>query len=74
MKLPDDILELLVSEAKARRVTKSWLVRESLKKAQLGPNSGEASCYDVARDLAGKVKGLPEDLAHNASYMDRFGH
>jgi Ribbon-helix-helix protein, copG family len=33
LKLPDDLLEQLEQEAKARRVTKSLLVRESLEKA-----------------------------------------
>jgi predicted transcriptional regulator len=33
MKLPDDLLVQLEREAKARRVTKSLVVRESLEKA-----------------------------------------
>ena len=75
LKLPDEILDELVSQARARRVTKSWLVRESLVKTLLGhPPSGAVSCYDVARDLAGTVKGLPEDLAHDPRYMEGFGH
>ena len=71
LKLPDDLLAQLESEAKARRVTKSWLVRESLE-ALLRKKSraGAVSCYDLARDLAGTVKGLPEDLAGNPKYMD----
>ena len=35
--------------------------------------SGEVSCYDLTRDLAGVVKGLPEDLADNPEYMEGFG-
>ena len=74
LKLPDDLLAQLESEAKTRRVTKSWLVRESLEKALRRPSrSGAASCYDLARDLAGSVKGLPKDLAHNPKYMQGFG-
>jgi hypothetical protein len=34
---------------------------------------GAASCYDLARDLAGSVKGLPRDLASNPKYMEGFG-
>ncbi len=57
-----------------RQVTKSWLVRESLEKAlRKQPPAGAVSCYDLARDLAGTVKGLPEDLADNPKYMDDFG-
>ena len=74
LKLPDDILVELDNEAKARRVTKSWLVRESLEKALRKPSPAAAvSCYDLARDLAGTVKGLPEDLADNSEYMQGFG-
>ncbi len=74
VKLPDDLLAQLGDEAKARRVTKSRLVRESLERAlRKRPPSRAVSCYDLARDLAGSVKGLPEDLADNPKYMEGFG-
>ncbi|HEY1758028.1 MAG TPA: CopG family transcriptional regulator [Bryobacteraceae bacterium] len=74
LKLPEDLLDHLNNEAKARGVTKSWLVRESLEKALRKQSRSDAgSCYDLARDLAGTVKGLPEDLAENPRYMDGFG-
>ncbi|MGA2146600.1 MAG: CopG family transcriptional regulator [Bryobacteraceae bacterium] len=74
LRLPDDLLAELEGAAKARRVTKSWLVRASLKLA-LGKQApaGAISCYDAARDLAGTVKGLPRDLAENPNYIDGFG-
>ena len=74
LKLPDELLAQLAGQAKARRVTKSWLVRDSLVKAlQEQPSAGKLSCYDVARDLAGTVKGLPKDLADDPKYMEGFG-
>jgi predicted transcriptional regulator len=74
LKLPDDLLEELEREARTRQVTKSVLVRESLEAALRGrPRRRAGSCYDLARDLAGAVKGLPRDLAHNPKYMDGFG-
>ena len=74
LKLPDNLLVQLDTEAKARRVTKSWLVRESLEKAlRKAPTRGSESCYDLASDLAGTLKGLPEDLASNPKYMEGFG-
>lgn len=74
LKLPDNLLAQLDHEAKARRVTKSWLVRESLEKALHQPSpAGVVSCYDLARDLAGTMKGLPKDLADNPKYMEGFG-
>ena len=74
LKLPDNLLARLEKEAKARGVTKSLLVRESLEKA-LHPRSPDsaASCYDLAADLAGTLKGLPRDLAENPKYMEGFG-
>ena len=74
LKLPDDLLTHLDSEARKRRMTKSSLVRESLEKA-LHPSltAGGVSCYDLARDLAGAVKGLPKDLADNPKYLRGFG-
>lgn len=74
LKLPDDLLAELEREAKARRVTKSFLVRQSLVTAlRRRPRQRTASCYDLARDLAGSLKGLPHDLANNPKYMEGFG-
>jgi hypothetical protein len=43
-----------------KAVTKPWLVRESLEKALRRQSpEGEVSCFD----LAGAMRGLPEDLA-----------
>lgn len=63
----------LEKEARARGVTKSLLIRDSLEKALRRRPPGAASCYDLARDLAGTVKGLPRDLAENPKYMQGFG-
>ena len=74
LKLPDDLLAELESKAKARRVTKSHLVRESLENSLHGTRSvGTRTCYEMARDLAGSIKGLPKDLAENPEYMEGFG-
>ncbi len=74
LKLPDDLFAQLDNEAKARRVTKSSLVRDSLEKALRKPSLHRAvSCYDLARDLAGTLNGLPKDLAENPKYMEGFG-
>lgn len=74
LKLPDHLLAQLENEARLRRVTKSRLLRDNLEKALSKPShAGSPSCYDLARDLAGSVKGLPEDLAENPEYMEGFG-
>lgn len=54
-------------------MTKFRVVRESLESAlRKQPPRGRVSCYDLARDLAGTIKGLPEDLAGNPEYMKGF--
>jgi len=73
LKVPEDLLVQIEKEAKARGITKSLLVRESLEKALRETPPGAASCYDLARDLAGSVKGMPADLADNLKYMEGFG-
>ena len=74
LKLPDNLLTRLTDQAKARRVTKSWLIRESLERALSEEASDRTpSCYDLAADLCGAIKGLPEDLATNPKYMEGFG-
>jgi predicted transcriptional regulator len=74
LKLPEDLVADLQREAKARRITKSAVVRESVEAAlRRRSRRGAVSCYDLARDLAGAVKGLPRDLASNPKYMEGFG-
>ncbi len=74
LKLPEALLADLKREAKARRVSKSALVRESVETALRHRSRRDAaSCYDLARDLAGSVTGLPCDLASNPKYMEGFG-
>jgi len=73
LKLPEDLLSNLDNEARKRRTTKSSLVRESLERALHPPQGGTVSCYDLARDLAGSIKGLPKDLANDPKYMRGFG-
>ena len=70
LKLPDDLLAQLAEQAKARRVTKSALVREGLSRVLYEQTS---CCYDLAVDLAGVAKGLPEDLANDPKYWEGFG-
>jgi hypothetical protein len=49
-------------------------MRESMEVALLRQSCrGAASCYDLARDLAGTVGGLPRDLASNPKYREGFG-
>ena len=85
LKLPDGLLERLERESRARRTTKSSLVRECLEQQlpdqplpldlpELPP--GE-SFYDKALPILEKAWArnlrLPRDLATNPKYMKGFG-
>lgn len=73
-KLPDDLSARLTEHARARRVTKSWLIREGLVRVLSEQEADRTpSCYDLASDLAGAIEGLPKDLATNPKYMEGFG-
>lgn len=52
----------------------SSLIREAVEQA-LTPLERQppVSCFDLAKDLAGSLKGLPKDLATNPKYMEGFG-
>ena len=74
LKLPDRLLERLEAAACARGTTKSSLVRECLEQSlDARPVGTKASCYDLASDLAGSLKGLPRDLATNPKHLEGFG-
>ena len=74
LKLPDSLLLRLDQESRQRRMTKSALVRAALERELDQPETAAgASCYDLARDLAGSLKKLPKDLATNPKYMEGFG-
>jgi hypothetical protein len=50
----------------------SMLVRKSLERV-LHQQHGPVSCYDLACNPAGSIKGMPSDIAENPKYMDDFG-
>ncbi len=74
LKLPDSLLAQLKKESRLRRMNKSELVRTALER-ELSPKKvkRKTSCYDLAHDLAGSIKGLPKDIATNPKYMEGFG-
>jgi predicted nucleic acid-binding protein len=72
LRLPEDLLARLESEAKVCRMTKSRLVRESLEKTFHARSPRRAiSCYDLASDLAGRCDPV---LTEAAFLLKREGH
>ena len=73
LKLPESLLEKLDSAARKRGETRSALLREAIEAVIGGENHiQDGSCLDLAKDLAGCVKG-PEDLSFNKKRMDGYG-
>lgn len=74
LKLPERLLRKLETESQNRKTSKSEIIRECLEQGLAGPSlRGEPSCFDLAQDLAGQLKGLPPDLATNPRHLEGFG-
>jgi len=63
----------LSAASRARRTTKSVVVREILE-AQLSRREARAQlrAYDVVKHLVGRLSG-PRDLSHHSRHLDDFG-
>ncbi|MBE2180971.1 MAG: hypothetical protein IAE97_10915 [Chthoniobacterales bacterium] len=73
LRLPDHVLER-EKVSQDRGTTKSAVVRACLEESLAAPvHGGKETCYGLATDLAGTLKGLPRDLATNSKHMDAFG-
>ena len=72
-KLSPELDARLTATSRARRTTKSMVVREILE-AQLPrrPARGQLRAYDLVKHLVGRLSG-PRDLSHNPDRMDGFG-
>jgi len=74
LKLPVGLNARLEAAARKKGRTKSEVAREALE-AFLGagaPSQGGGSCLDLARDLAGSVKG-PGDLSYSKKHLRGYG-
>ena len=77
----DDFLEASRRTSRATRAGGEGETRPEIRSCAREPGTTlrprargrRTSCYDLASDLAGSVRGLPRDLAHNPKYMERFG-
>jgi hypothetical protein len=63
----------LAATSRARRTTKSVVIREILE-AHLSPGADRKRlrAYDVVKHLVGRLSG-PRDLSQGARHMDSFG-
>jgi len=73
VKLPRNLGERLGRAVVHRRSTRSAVVREAIEAYLAGQAGGsEGSCFDLASDLAGAVKG-PSDLSSNRLRLRGYG-
>ncbi|MFH1351882.1 MAG: ribbon-helix-helix domain-containing protein [Pseudomonadota bacterium] len=73
LKLPESLLEKIDAVARKRGESRSALLREAIETVIAGEvHVQDGSCLDLAKDLAGCVKGQ-EDLSFNKRRMDGYG-
>lgn len=74
VRLSDKVAAELEAESRARKISKSDIVRESLDKAKRSAPEIPQSYRDIA-DLIGSVDGLPTDLAaRKKHYLKTTGY
>ncbi|HUO09894.1 MAG TPA: CopG family transcriptional regulator [Phycisphaerae bacterium] len=74
IKLPPPLEAKLIAEARARRISKSQIVRELLEKHFKTAGKRRPKTFgEVAGHLIGVVKNGPSDLSTNPKYMEGFG-
>jgi Arc/MetJ-type ribon-helix-helix transcriptional regulator len=72
VRLPDPMAAEIEAESRARRISKSDVVRERIERA--GKAEGRSQLADIA-DLIGSVDGLPSDLsARKKHYLRKTGY
>ena len=73
LKLPAALALRLKQTVARRGTTQSKIIRDALE-AHLADSSGKGqSCLDLARDLAGSVRGGPADLSSNKRHLKGYG-
>jgi Arc/MetJ-type ribon-helix-helix transcriptional regulator len=74
VRLPETLVAEIEAESRARKLSKSDVVRERLIAAN-GTQSDQAAALNDIADLIGSVDGLPEDLsARKKQYLEATGY
>jgi predicted transcriptional regulator len=74
IKVPRLTKTRLRAAALSRRTTASALLREALELVVAGQSSGQASLYELSRDLFEDLgRGGPRDLSTNPRYLSDLG-
>jgi len=74
VRLPEAVVAQIEAESRARKLSKSDVVRERLSVAAV-PSRGRHAPLDAIADLVGSVEGLPADLsAREKAYLRTTGY
>jgi Arc/MetJ-type ribon-helix-helix transcriptional regulator len=74
VRLPETLVAEIEAESRARKLSKSDIVRERLTSAN-GTQSDQAAALSDIADLIGSVDGLPEDLSgRKKHYLKATGY
>jgi hypothetical protein len=71
LKLPEDLFAEISSEARARSISKSQVVRERLANRRTAKRKG--SLWNRIEDLVISSDSLPADLSSNKAYLKSYG-
>jgi len=74
VRLPAELVAQIESESRRRKLSKSDIVRERLRRAEEKSDERSAS-FDAIADLIGSVDGLPSDLGSRTKhYLKATGY
>jgi len=75
VRLPAPLVAEIEAESRARRISKSDVVRERLRHAPQRAGEPEGNPLAAIADLIGAVEGLPADLSrHTKRHLRRSGY
>jgi len=74
VKLPEELGLELETAAKRRRTSKSEIIRQLMEQGLTAQRrTTSASCYELAKDLCGSIRGARRDLSTNNRHLEGFG-
>ncbi len=74
LKIPDELVSRMDAVARAKRTSRSALLREALEeKLKATARKTPLSLYEQSTDLCGKGNSGIEDLASNPKHLEGFG-
>jgi hypothetical protein len=73
VKIHDTLFAEIASDAKARNVPKSEIVRERLLRKPPASRQGKGSLWNRMEDLVIRADSLPTDLSSNKAHLKNYG-